>query len=677
VVGFVATRQMRAASELIAVLALGGAGAALLAAAQLVPTLELARESARAGGLPFGEAASFSWRPWVIGRALLPTYGDPLFPEYVAYLGGVGLALALLGVSCPPSIYRSGWAVGLTLAIAGGVLALGLATPLFSLLYHGLPGFNLFRAQARWLVLMALGASLLVALGVERLQGGGFPLWRWAMGWLTLVAVLVTAIGLGIRLSPEPEYAALPERRVLVGWAGSLLAGSLVVAVGGVLASQQAKGARATLALALLLLAFELSLAAQFQPFARAADRQALTSLRPSTAFLIAHAAGGRILALSSLFFDPGDKTEQELIYSAQLSPDETYDRLIASKHKEILSPNLALYYRLNSVDGYDGGVLPTRRYADFVRRFADLPEGSADGRLREFLSGVPDEHWLDTMAVRYVIADKTQDAFFDGVYYDLLFAQPITQPHSFTLQRFPATGLGMVLSAEGSPVGAPIGQAEVRFTDGSTQTFVLRARESALPYFAVRLDWSGQRVAEAVTVASRHPQLVVRGLTSVDATDGSFLAQSVRRSLRLAHSGDVKVYERPHVVSRAELHFDDGEVRPVRVEDLSPEHMRFELPKLGAPATLVVRDACFPGWQATADDTPIEVRCHENLFRAVRVQPDARRVEMHYRPASLLVGIALSGVGGLAWLGLLTLPRVLARGRAKLLRTLRRDERG
>ncbi len=137
-----------------------------------------------------------------------------------------------------------------------------------------------------------------------------------------------------------------------------------------------------------VVLAAELLLASQYQPYSRAADMQALTELRPSVAHVLSEQAltptlsrftgeGARVLALSSLFFDPGDKPEQTLIYSPQLSADELYDRIIASKHKEVLSPNLPLYYRVPSVDGYDGGLLPTRRYADFVRQFAQTPTGS------------------------------------------------------------------------------------------------------------------------------------------------------------------------------------------------------------------------------------------------------------------------------------------------------------
>lgn len=122
------------------------------------------------------------------------------------------------------------------------------------------------------------------------------------------------------------------------------------------------------------------------------------------------------------------------------------YDRIIASKHKEILSPNLSLTYRLPGVDGYDGGLLPLKRYVDFVGQFAARERGSAlDGRLREVLTGVPANTWLEKMGVRYVIADKTADIFIDGVYYDLLFGAPISptlSPAATLRQHRPRAGV-------------------------------------------------------------------------------------------------------------------------------------------------------------------------------------------------------------------------------------------
>ncbi len=621
--------------------------AVLLGAAQLLPTWELSRESARVGGLPFNEAGSFSWRPWVVGRALLPTYGDPLFPEYVAYLGAVGLALAVLGGLAGPRQGGRAWWLGGLLIGVGVVLALGVATPLFPLLYRWLPGFGFFRAQARWLALFALGAATWVGVGVAQLarRQPAIPLRRWLMAWALVLAGVGAAVWLGARLSPEAAYASLPPGRVLLGWGGGALLATLTVAF--------ALGVRRRWAVMLPLAALvgELWVAAQFQPFSRTTDPQALTSLRPSTAFLLHAPRQGRVLALSSLGFDPGDKPEQELIYLQQLDPDEVYDRLIATKHKEILSPNLSSYYRIPSVDGYDGGLLPTRRYAAFVRQFAALPAGTVDGRLREFLSGLPEARWLEAMAVRYVIADKTQDIFVDDVYYDLLVAQPLTRPIDLPLQPYESTALGLVWSAgEELPAEAELGHAIIRFAAHEPLTLTVRARRlAALPYHHARLSWDEPRVPLTLTLrlGRRAPDL--RAITSIDARDRSFLAQPLlgAHALRVVHSGDVKVYEHMRPAPRATL---NGE--PAHVVDEAETWVRVALPQDHNGGELLLRDACYPDWQAvTATGSPLDVRCAEGMFRAAFVPPGVSEVRFVYQPLSVRVGVVLSGLGAALWL--------------------------
>ncbi|MCS6848720.1 MAG: hypothetical protein RMN52_13530 [Anaerolineae bacterium] len=675
----------RAATPLLVVIA-----AAILAAAicgvQLLPTLELSRESARAGGLPFNEAASFSWRPWVIARALMPTYGAPLFPEYVAYLGASGLALALLG-----GLEIRDWRLAsqspipnllpLILVVTGFVLALGAATPLFSALYRFMPGFNLFRAQARWLIVFALGAALLVGFSVQRLQHGlsAVQARNWLVAWLVLIGLLVAGLFAGVRLSPEPEYRALPDRDVLMGWTAAVVGMTALIAGNWLLVNRKNTPViRSRLPIAQLFataLALELLAASQFQPYARAADRQALTSLRPATAHLLAEAETGtmrtgRILALSSLFFDPGDKAEQELIFGSSLSADETYDRLIAAKHKEIMSPNLSLYHRLPSVDGYDGGLLPTRRYAEFVRQFAATPTGTVDGRLREFLAGPPAGRWLEQMAVRYLIADKTQDVFLDGVYYDLLFGAPIAPiTTSIPLRPFSSTALGLVLSAEGAQAGEAIATAEIRFADGDAQTFEIRAGEPLTPYFGVRLRWEGRKTPLIVSFRSaesaKDMRITLRGMTSIDETDGTFLSQMVTgdHKMRLVHSGDVKIYENLRHAPRIALQggqsapVDIGHVGGEIVED-RPEFVRIRFP---APTPkslqhrtddrLILRDTCFPGWVARVDGAETPIACTDVLFRAIALPTGVREVTFSYEPQSVRIGAILSAMGIALWL--------------------------
>ena len=83
----------RASRILLSLLPFALAG--LVAAAQLLPTVELSRYSMRSGGLPWREAVSFSVRPWELLRALVPPYfGALLLPEAVAYIGVAGMALA-------------------------------------------------------------------------------------------------------------------------------------------------------------------------------------------------------------------------------------------------------------------------------------------------------------------------------------------------------------------------------------------------------------------------------------------------------------------------------------------------------------------------------------------------------------------------------------------------------
>lgn len=641
----VSTLPLRAFAMPIIFLALAALLAALMASAQLLPTLELARESARSGGLPFNESTSFSWRPWVIGRALLPTYGDPLFAEYVSYFGVFGIALAVLGavnltgLQRPVRLY-----LPFVLTIFGFVLALGVATPLFGVLYRFAPGFNLFRAQARWLIVFALGVSLFVGMGAQALRDGPPPriMRAWGMAFAAVAAAIALSVFLGARFSPEAEYRALPAPAVLAGWGVALV----------VLITLSAPGART-----LILLAFtaELVIAAQFQPFSRAADPMSVTGLRPSTAFLQANrpAQNGRVLALSSLFFDPGDLPEQTALYGAWLSKDELYDRVIASKHKEILSPNLSLFYRIRGVDGYDGGLLPLKTYAQFTAQFTDKP--SADGRLREFLSSVPDDRWLSAMAVRYLIADKTGDIFVNGVYYDTLFHADISARREMTLTPYASTALGLVLDAPAAL------DADVTFEDGShEQTRVVAARHEAAntgrAYGVAEVKFSARRSPIRLSLRSETPAQLL-ALTSIDAGDGSFLSQMVSgdHEMKLVYSGDVKIYQNLRPAPRAFVRYggvDFADAAQITRDE--PERVTVQvaspISRSAQPQTLVLRDACYPGWQAFVDGKPAGIACVDGLFRAVQFTAPAQMVEFVYAPQSVSAGVLLSLAGVGVW---------------------------
>jgi hypothetical protein len=660
------THRLSAVSPLL-VLVAAGIFAAAICAIQLLPTLELSRESARAGGLPFNEAASFSWRPWVIARALLPTYGDPLFPEYVAYFGVTGLALVLLNfVSANTSIAHRSSIVAIVLSALGFVLALGVATPIFNAFYKFLPGFNLFRAQARWLVVFSLGMSMLIGLGAQKLIDGmnANETRRWLFAWLSLAVCLALGIWLGARFSPEAEYQSLPTRSVWMSWAIAFVVVT-ILSIGYRL--MRSRVAYASFLLPLMLIV-ELMIASQFQPYARASDVQSLTSLRPSTAHFLAEKRDGRILALSGLFFDPGDKTEQELIYDSQLSKDELYDRIIASKHKEILSPNLSLFYRLPSVDGYDGGLLPIRRYAEYTHQFAPSTKtGASDGRLREFLKSVPSMRWLRQMSVRYIVADKTQDVFIDGVFYDLLFSLPISQTRDISLEPYESTRIGLVFGATQTQANTQVAVAEIVFDDQTQRRFDIRIPPNSPPdgfHTIVEFGIAKTPLTLRISPSDATSDLRLRGVTNIDSRDNTFKSQVVSSDalIRLAHSGDVKIYE---IVNDGGERFsfqheDTGTERVTEIDrnvfliEERPEHITLQVEspaEQSETSSLIVRDTCYPGWVARVDGVETPIACADILFRKINVPPGKHIIEFSYEPQSIKIGAALSVLGVILWI--------------------------
>ncbi len=671
----------------LGVLAGAAALGALLAAVQLIPTAELARYSVRSGGLPFNERVSFSLSPLYLARALLPGYGQPVAPEhleYVAFIGVTGLLLALhasrFTLQLPP----------LWLSLSGLFLALGLYNPLYLLLARFVPGFAHFRAPARWLALWAFGAAALAGIGLDRVAAAQGKIDR-----KIYLALLVFS------LWGAPRGQA--DRLTIALWPAAAV-------LGGVLLTLSRRFPRpAALGLVALLLA-ELLLAARTLPYARATAPEAYTSLRPATAHLLASGRGkhppDRFLSLSALAFDPGDKPELEIIYSPQLSRDAVYSLLIAAKHREVLSPNLPLAFRVPAVDGYDGGLLPLARYVALERAFLPEEAVSIDGRLRENLRTVPDGRWLSLLNVRYFITDKVFDAWLDDVFYDLQFGADLTVGESAAVAEVPpfeATALGLVSYLDGAaalPDGTVVGYVTVAFADGAVQTFPLRAGQETAEGvygpevahapapigghfwpgrpegndYAVRLRWDRASRPTAVSVEVTLPQgrLVVRGLSLIDERTGAFqaLVISDRGRFRLVHSGDVKVYEnldllpRAFVVHRArvldafpadfdptaeiiveggpELDVHAEGPESVRITAYEPERVEIEV-EMTAPGYLMLTDAQYPGWRAWVDGWETPIATADLLFRAVYLGPGRHRVEFRFQPRSLLLGAVVS----------------------------------
>lgn len=596
----------------LALLAAGAAGGAALAAVQLLPALELAAHSQRAGGLPYWEAVSFSLSPRLLLQALLPPAEEGLFSEYVAYVGAAGLVLAALGLPL-----RRGRPAAVLTGL-GLLLALGGYNPLYYLLFRIVPGFDLFRAPARWLLLAAWGLACLAALGWERLRRGELP------QRLPLSPALVAALlAAGALLAVQ----SLPSVRTGLLW---------LVAAGAAAYALRQPPQRAAASLALLLL-LELSWGWRYQGHSRLVPLAGYDDLRPAVAFLHSRPRPLRVLSFSELTWDPGDLAAHRRLW-ARFRPEEM---VVAAKQKELLAPNLPMVWSLDSVDGYDGGILPT---AAFYRLSLDL-SGSPDrwprlldGRLWQQLRWPPVGALLDELAVDYLVVDKRHDLWHRDVYYDLSF-QAAAPAEVSGWPGFPATALGVVF------------QEEVRL-EVAGRTFQLRPGSDAVlvdergAFHHALLSWAEPQEVAALRLVSGS----VQGLTLVDERTGTFqpLAAAPAGTLRLVHSGDVKVYHnldaRPRLTPGRLLRYAPG-----RVEGA-----------VSGPATVVLAEAHLPGWRAELDGRAVPVLPVEPLFLGVEVPAGEHHLVLTYRPrtfeqgwrlsAAALAALFVVGVGALVY---------------------------
>ncbi len=667
----------------------GGLLAAALAAVQLLPTLELMRHSSRAGGLPVNEVLSFSLPPHLLAQALLPSYAQSLFTEYIAFLPLAIIALAFVGGWQWRK--RAGALPALVLTVSGLFLASGAYNPLYWLLAR-LPGFSFFRAPARWLVLYALGLSLLAGIGWH-------VLWQWAgeegdlhdrraflrsdilppLLLFLVVFLLLAAWGFVaglladiVPLGPEAPFEQ-PALLTAGGWfvevlllfallAASAFAGSAIfrrAALAGLLFVGLAAGFFASRAL----------------PYNNLTTPEAYFDLRPPTSRILAESQEppDRLLSLSDIFFDPGDQGEIDSIYGDQLSEQARFDYMVAIKQKEIIAPNLPIIYNLASVDGFDGGILPLRDYGRLMSASITGGQETTDGRLREMLDEVPEARWLDLFNARFLITDKTGDLWIDGIYYDrqhpVALAEGERVPVTF-LPGFEASEIRLLASAR---------PAAVNIVTRAGERFSLQPELVEEKLYRVELP-QPSFIAELEVESCEQEACTLEGITLVDVQSGAFHSL-VPGNYRLIHSGDVKIYENSNVLPRAffprrwiwspdvsaslEIMRDpafDGRKTAVLVGDPSaaaqqetittatgsaaitgyqPERVIVET-ESDTGGLLVLTDAHYPGWRAAVDGEPAPLYQTDGLFRGVFVPPGKHEVVFEYESAAYHVGLIL-----------------------------------
>lgn len=578
-----------------------------LAAVQLIPTLELSAESIRAGGMSFKEVTSFSLRPWELLRSLLPGYLENPFSEYVAYVGilPLGLALVALGVRVrnPYTWFCFG------LAILAIFMALGNFNPLYEYVYRYWPGITLFRVPARWLFLYTFAVATLAAIGASAFtqttpeRPSLAELRRRQVG---ITVVIIAAFGLVWLLHP---LLVFPRREVLAIWMPMI---GLTLAL--ILAGLPWSPNRWLGVAIVLIVAVELWFARGDLELSHPIPATAYTTQRPAISQLLTDQSVYRVISISEGTFDPGDLADLRLLFQDELLPERIQDYVTALKYHELLTPNVPMRFGLATIDGYDGGVLPLRRYVEFKNVILESAEAlvggvavratnrAPDGILREQLDALPDSVLLGTLNVRYALMDKARDAWYSNAYYDLAHTVRVTPDRPLVLRALPSfasTSLGLITYLENASrvrQGEIVGMVTVVDGTGRVLTDTLRAgvdtaegdynRPGATPAHAVPQRtvaslWKGNPQAynywtgvqfpgpiypKEIRIAATLPdvRLVVRGATLIDDRMQASEPLVLNERWRLVHSGDLKVYENLDWQERVYLTRD---VRPVRGE--------------------------------------------------------------------------------------------------------------
>jgi hypothetical protein len=703
-----------------------------LTAVQLLPTAEVQREGIRGGGLPYGEAISFSLPPPLLLRALLPGFWETPFGEYVGYVGTIPLCLALVALAAA----RSRWAV-----LAGALAGLGLAlaiggyNPIYPLLYQIVPGLGLFRVPARWLFVYSFGAALLAGLGAEwAWRVGRARDWRHALQWPRIVAVaLLTIAGFAALLAISPPFQA---RRFFLTWVALVLVALALTALAAL--------GRRRVALGLLVVAVagELVAASQTANFRSAIPPDAYRAARPVLAPLLADGDHHRLLSLARDDYLLGEIAANRFPYP-NLPPQVIENYTVASKHDEVMTPNVPLEYDLSTVDGYDGGVLPLGRWVTLMRALVIEDEPRIDGLLRHRLHYLPDERWLDLFDVRWVLTSALLDATVDDVPFDRLATRRLAPGQRYALPTppTPVAAVALLSSVDDTtlPDGALVGRLTVTGADGTTQRLDVRLGQQTdraappggatgnLPTapppdsrlrdvdYVARLPLAAGTTVTQLEFENLAPAgtWLVRAATLLP-TAGEPRPLTLSTALEAVPHDDpspVKLYRVRNAAGPARLVpetliADDGQAlsylrgpsfAPGRVATVAPGPAARALaappaPPTGAPPTaappgaapeaeppgegvriveraperwtiettaaadrlLLLTQAFFPGWDATVDGQPAPLVRADYMFQGVYVPAGSHRVELQYRPHSVIIGLLVSIAAALATVALL-----------------------
>ncbi len=200
-----------------------------LAAIQILPSVEFLGSSTR-------DQMGYAQAAWGYLPSSLPEIFVPLWHgEKALSIGVAALVLAVIGAWASRREPMAYWTMAGLVAIP---LSVGGATPLFWVLYHVAPGWDLFRDQERVIYVFSFAASIMAGRGVAYLLRSDLKPWivfRWTglAAGLALIFLVLYLVAPLIR-APAPLRTNFALNVVVLAVAAALLAArARIVADGG------------------------------------------------------------------------------------------------------------------------------------------------------------------------------------------------------------------------------------------------------------------------------------------------------------------------------------------------------------------------------------------------------------------------------------------------------------
>lgn len=385
-----------------------------LASIQVIPTMEFAMLSTRAGGVSYGFATYDSLHPKELLSFLVPyIFGSPVdgtywrseevwhFWETCGYVGILPFFLAFLGSRKDrPGRVRFFF---LGLILLSLFLALGKYNPLYPLVYR-LPGFNSFRIPAQIIFLYVFGIAVLSGLGLDRALGGGWKLEKSRTCLLVLLGALLLVLIVGITGFRYATFFYLFRFFAIDPIRDAQLVGLFERVSHSVFQS----------ALIFLVVAVLLWILGK-RRLRQGIFIGLISSLLVADLFLF----GSEFIATYD--FKTAPEKEQVL---AQLPQNPAQGRVITSN--DLFQVNDGLRYRFPSVLGYDPLIL--RRYVEYVLAAQNLdgrhPEGIVNlARIKD-----PEAKLIGLLNARYLVSPKGVGVLKDRVPYANLVSQSVVK---------------------------------------------------------------------------------------------------------------------------------------------------------------------------------------------------------------------------------------------------------